>query len=340
MNSKPGIRGLKRSFSETGMPSAKRNLYRSLSEVGDRAQNENGNFAQNEHKNAFRSPSQAYFTLRKQRQNLPIYPARQPLIAAIREQQNVIVVGETGSGKTTQIPQFLYEAKMAKYGLIACTQPRRVAAVSVAHRVAREMGVKLGEQVGYSVRFDDSTSPKTKVKYMTDGMLLREAISDPLLRNYAVVILDEAHERTVHTDVLFGVVKSAQKTRKNQGERPLKIVVMSATLQADEFSQYFDGAKVLYVQGRQYPVKIMYTVEPQVDYIHAALITVMQLHQEEPHGYEYLGATSEYPATIVLDLTAHIFLKNEDCTGINYREWPGILKFSLNSVNELTYLSN
>ena len=281
MTAKPGCRGIKRSLSETGIPSAKKALFRSLSQTGNGATN--GNY---EHTNAINSPSKNYFALRRQRQDLPIYSARQALIAEIRQQQNIIVVGETGSGKTTQIPQFLYEAKMAKFGVVACTQPRRVAAVSVAHRVAREMGVKLGEQVGYSVRFDDVTSHKTKVKYMTDGMLLREAVGDALLRKYAVVILDEAHERTVHTDVLFGVVKSAQKTRQKQGEKPLKIIVMSATLEAEDFSQYFDGAKVLYVQGRQYPVEMMYAVEPQLDYIHAALVTVMQLHQEQSPGYE------------------------------------------------------
>ena len=221
---------------------------------------------------------------RKQRFSLPIFTGRTAIIAEVRMKESVIVVGETGSGKTTQIPQYLHEARLTKLGAIACTQPRRVAAISIAQRVAKEMSVQVGEEVGYTVRFEDVTSAKTRVKYMTDGMLLREAVGDPLLHRYAVVILDEAHERTVHTDVLFGVVKNAQKMRNQKNQKPLKIVVMSATLEAEHFSHYFNGAKVLYIEGRQHPTQMMYAVEQQKDYVHAALVTVMQLHQEMPPG--------------------------------------------------------
>ncbi|MBW04411.1 putative ATP-dependent RNA helicase DHX33, partial [Eschrichtius robustus] len=134
-------------------------------------------------------------------------------------------------------------------------------------------------QVGYTVRFDDVTSEDTKIKFLTDGMLLREAISDSLLRKYSCVILDEAHERTIHTDVLFGVVKAAQKRRKELGKLPLKVIVMSATMDVDLFSQYFSGAPVLYLEGRQHPIQIFYTKQPQHDYLHAALVSVFQIHQ-------------------------------------------------------------
>ncbi|NXL63218.1 DHX33 helicase, partial [Chordeiles acutipennis] len=142
--------------------------------------------------------------------------------------------------------------------------------------------------VGYTVRFDDLTSDETRIKFSTDGMLLREAIGDPMLRKYSVVILDEAHERTIHTDVLFGVVKAAQKKRKEQGKLPLKVIIMSATMDVDQFSQYFSGAPVLYVEGRQHPIQIFYSKEPQSDYLQAALVSVFQIHQEAPASQDML----------------------------------------------------
>ncbi|KNC79661.1 hypothetical protein, variant [Sphaeroforma arctica JP610] len=168
---------------------------------------------------------------------------------------------------------------MDKGKMIACTQPRRVAAVSVANRVALETGCKIGSKVGYTVRFDDTTSRDTALKYMTDGMLLREAISDPKLSRYSVILLDEAHERTLMTDILFGVIKGVQKLRPE-----LKVIIMSATLDAAKFSTYFDDCPVLYVQGRQYPVEILYTIEPQQDYVDSVFVTVLQIHQDEKPG--------------------------------------------------------
>uniref|UniRef100_A0A672RFN0 ATP-dependent RNA helicase DHX33 n=1 Tax=Sinocyclocheilus grahami TaxID=75366 RepID=A0A672RFN0_SINGR len=195
---------------------------------------------------------------------------------------------ETGSGKTTQIPQYLYEAGIGRQGIIGITQPRRVAAVSLAARVAEEKKVQLGKLVGYTVRFEDVTSSETKLKFMTDGMLLREAIGDPLLLRYTVVILDEAHERTVHTDVLFGVVKAAQRKRNEQNKIPLKVVVMSATMDVDLFSQYFNKSPVLYLEGRQHPIQIYYTKQPQSDYLQAALVSIFQIHQEAPASHDIL----------------------------------------------------
>ena len=125
-----------------------------------------------------------------------------------------------------------------------------MAAITVAQRVATEMKCELGKRVGYSVRFEDVTSPETKIKYMTDGMLLRESISDPLFKRYSIVILDEVHERTIHTDVLLGIVKSAQLKRSAQNHNPLKIILMSATMDCDEFSKYFNNAPVFYLEGR------------------------------------------------------------------------------------------
>jgi len=147
-------------------------------------------------------------SMEQTRQSLPIYEFRDEILEAIAEHQVLVVVAETGSGKTTQLPQYLHEAGYTKGGMkIGCTQPRRVAAMSVAARVSEEMGVRLGQEVGYSIRFEDMTSDKTVLKYMTDGMLLREFLTDPELSTYSALIIDEAHERTLSTDILFGLVK-------------------------------------------------------------------------------------------------------------------------------------
>ncbi|KAF9978885.1 putative ATP-dependent RNA helicase dhr2 [Actinomortierella ambigua] len=228
--------------------------------------------------------------LAKHRKNLPIYSAREMIIKEVKDNACVIIVGETGSGKTTQIPQYFMEAGLAVHGTIAVTQPRRVAAINLAKRVAQEVGTTIGNQVGYSIRFDDTSSKKTKIKYMTDGIMLRELLSDRLLLNYSVIVLDEAHERTLRTDILFGMVKSIQKQRAEmieqgkKGIEPLKIVVMSATLDAEKFSAYFYDAKIMYISGRMYPVKVLNTIEPQSDYVDAALVTAFQIHQEEAPG--------------------------------------------------------
>ncbi|NXX51613.1 DHX33 helicase, partial [Tricholaema leucomelas] len=198
------------------------------------------------------------------------------------------LLGETGSGKTTQVPQYLYEAGIGRQGIIAVTQPRRVAAIALATRVSSERTTELGRLVGYTVRFEDLSCQETRIKFLTDGMLLREAIGDPMLRSYSVVILDEAHERTIHTDVLFGVVKAAQKRRKDLGKVPLKVIIMSATMDVDQFSQYFNGAPVLYLEGRQHPIQIFNTKQPQSDYLQAALVSVFQIHQEAPSSQDIL----------------------------------------------------
>lgn len=216
-----------------------------------------------------------------ERRQLPLWSARERLVQAVRDSPVLVIVGETGSGKTTQIPQFLLDSGLAgKKGVIACTQPRRVAAMTVAQRVAQERGCELGGEVGYTVRFDDCTGPSTRIKYMTDGMLLREALLDPHLRRYSAVVLDEAHERTVSTDVLLGLLKAAREARKGD----FRLLVMSATLDAAGFTRYFPGAGAAYVEGRQHPVDVLYTSEPQDSYVDAAITTALQIHGDEDTG--------------------------------------------------------
>ena len=227
-------------------------------------------------------------SIKQQRESLPVFKFRKQLLDAVNENQLLIVVGDTGSGKTTQLTQFLAEGGFTNKGMIGCTQPRRVAAMSVAKRVAEEVGCKLGQEVGYTIRFEDCTSPETKIKYMTDGMLEREVLLDPNLKKYSVIMLDEAHERTIATDVLFGLLKKTLKRRPD-----LKVIVTSATLDADKFSEYFNKCPIFTIPGRTYPVEIMYSREPESDYLDAALVTVMQIHLTEPAGDILLFLTGQ-----------------------------------------------
>uniref|UniRef100_A0A671MVV1 RNA helicase n=1 Tax=Sinocyclocheilus anshuiensis TaxID=1608454 RepID=A0A671MVV1_9TELE len=219
-------------------------------------------------------------SLQEVRRSLPIFPYREDLLAAIRDHQILVIEGETGSGKTTQIPQYLLEDGYTNGGMkIGCTQPRRVAAMSVAARVAQEMSVKLGNEVGYSIRFEDCTSERTILKYMTDGMLLREFLTEPDLASYSVIIIDEAHERTLHTDILFGLIKDIARFRPD-----LKVLVASATLDTERFSCFFDEAPVFRIPGRRFPVDIYYTKAPEADYLEACVVSVLQIHVTQPAG--------------------------------------------------------
>jgi ATP-dependent RNA helicase DHX8/PRP22 len=227
-------------------------------------------------------------SLQEQRQSLPIYRLKNELIEAVHRNLVLVVIGETGSGKTTQVTQYLAEAGYTAGGKIACTQPRRVAAESVAKRVAEESGCRLGEEVGYCIRFDDRTGPDTVIKYMTDGMLLREIMVDRNLSGYSVIMLDEAHERTIYTDILFGLLKKLIRRRDD-----LKLIVTSATLDAEKFSGYFFDCNIFTIPGRTFPVEILYAKQPQSDYMDSALRTVLEIHMSEPGGDILLFLTGQ-----------------------------------------------
>ncbi|KAI0401403.1 P-loop containing nucleoside triphosphate hydrolase protein [Xylaria palmicola] len=226
---------------------------------------------------------------------LPITKHHDNLLYLIETYPVTIVIGQTGSGKTTQIPQFLEHAGWCAEGkLIAITQPRRVAATTVAIRVAEEYGCEIGKEVGYSIRFEDVTSAATRIKFLTDGLLIREALVDPLLSRYSVIMVDEAHERSISTDILLGLLKKIRKRRPE-----LRIIISSATLQAQDFLDFFSGdsenqesvdreinqiGSIISLKGRTYPIDVLYLESPAEDYVEKAVSTVLDIHNTEPEG--------------------------------------------------------
>ena len=234
--------------------------------------------------------SQSYLDILEKRKSLPVYERCKEICSLIDRNQFTVLVGETGSGKTTQVPQFLvnfFDCRSTGM-LVGCTQPRRVAATSVATRVAQEMDVSLGNEVGYSIRFEEMTSRKTLLKYLTDGMLMREAMKDPLLSKYKVILLDEAHERTLATDILMGLLKEICAKRPE-----LHVVIMSATLEAKKFQSYFNNCPLIEVSGRKFPVEIKYCTEPQLDYLDSAVKTCLQIHKTQGKGDILVFLTGE-----------------------------------------------
>ena len=263
-------------------------------------------------------------TIKQQREYLPIYRVRDELLQVISDNRVVIIVGETGSGKTTQLTQYLHEAGYTTHGMVGCTQPRRVAAMSVAKRVSNEMEVDLGKECGYAIRFENCTSDMTKIKYMTDGILLRETLEDPLVDRYryifcflwmhaqgdhrcflfvfavvsnlcffavlpccraavllycSCVVMDEAHERSLNTDVLFGILRKVVERR-----RDFKLIVTSATMDATKFSDFFGKCAIFNIPGRTFPVQLYHSAVPNDDYVDAAVKQVMKIHLQMQPG--------------------------------------------------------
>ncbi|KAK4499693.1 hypothetical protein PRZ48_010211 [Zasmidium cellare] len=238
-------------------------------------------------------------SLREQREYLPAFAVREELLKVVRDNQVIIVVGQTGSGKTTQLTQFLYEDGYAKSGMIGCTQPRRVAAMSVAKRVSEEMEVPLGGLVGYAIRFEDCTSKETTIKYMTDGVLLRESLTNPDLDQYSCIIMDEAHERALNTDVLMGLIKKVLARR-----RDLKLIVTSATMNAERFSRFYGGAPEFFIPGRTFPVDIQYSRSPCEDYVDSAVRQVLAIHVSQPTGDILVFMTGQEDIEVTCELVA------------------------------------
>jgi ATP-dependent helicase HrpA len=218
--------------------------------------------------------------------NLPIVTRKEEIVEAIRTRQVVIIAGETGSGKTTQIPKMCLEAGLGIEAKIGCTQPRRIAALSISQRIAEELGVTWGREVGCKIRFDDRSSPETYIKLMTDGILLAETQNDPLLSEYNALIIDEAHERSLNIDFLLGYLKGLLVKRPE-----LKLIVTSATIDTEAFSKAFDNAPIIEVSGRLYPVEVVYAPVDaaseetgDLTYIDLSVRTAEQIAMEPGNG--------------------------------------------------------
>ncbi|XP_045038299.2 probable ATP-dependent RNA helicase DHX40 isoform X2 [Desmodus rotundus] len=230
----------------------------------------------------------------------PIQKQRKKLIQAVRDNSFLIVTGNTGSGKTTQLPKYLYEAGFSQHGVIGVTQPRKVAAISVAQRVAEEMKCTLGSKVGYQVRFDDCSSKETAIKYMTDGCLLKHILGDPNLTKFSVIILDEAHERTLTTDILFGLLKKLFQEKSPNRKEHLKVVVMSATMELAKLSAFFGNCPIFDIPGRLYPVreKFCNLIGPRdwenTAYIQAIVKVTMDIHLNEMAGDILVFLTGQF----------------------------------------------
>lgn len=184
---------------------------------------------------------------------LPVYRQKDKILEALRNNQVVVVESPTGSGKTTQLPIILHEAGYSASGMIGVTQPRRIAALSVSDFIARQLGVQLPGLVGYKMRFEDRTDPSTKIKVMTDGILLQEMKLDPYLSKYGAIIVDEAHERSLNIDFILGLLKNILEQRSN-----FKVVVSSATINAEVFSEYFGECPIVKIETQTYPVTMIY----------------------------------------------------------------------------------
>lgn len=215
--------------------------------------------------------------------DLPIHLRRDDIIRTIRENQVIVIAGETGSGKTTQIPKFLLECGLGGKGLLGCTQPRRVAAITVAQRVAEELGVAYGEEVGAKIRFTDQTRTDTRIKVMTDGILLNELQSDPNLSAYEAIVIDEAHERSLNIDFILGCLRQLMKRRHD-----LKIIITSATIDTGSFATAFQDAPIIEVSGRMYPVETIYRPpaegEDEGDYVQHAAQTIEGIIEHNQAG--------------------------------------------------------
>ncbi|KAH8923497.1 P-loop containing nucleoside triphosphate hydrolase protein [Atractiella rhizophila] len=271
---------------------------------------------------------------------LPVWHGKDRIIEAWKNEEVLIIIGETGSGKTTQIPQFILEASSTS--TIAITQPRRLSAVSIAARVAQEVGCSLGTQVGYSIRLENVTSKETRVKFLTDGTLLQEMLGDPLLEEYDTIIIDEAHERSLRSDILLGFLKTIQSSSLRN--RPLKFIIMSATLDAELFLDFFERkAKVLHVQGRTHEVKVNYLKSSTTDYLEAAISAIFHIHLELPPGDVLMNVLPLY-ANLSHTEQARVFVRTHErkvilstniaetgvtVPGIKYVVDPGLAKVKL-----------
>ncbi|EHL03787.1 putative ATP-dependent RNA helicase PB1A10.06c [Glarea lozoyensis 74030] len=266
------------------------------------------------------------------RLQLPVVAEEQKIMEAVHNSNLVVVYGATGSGKTTQVPQFLFEAGYGSLGsptpgMIGVTQPRRVAAVSMAKRVGDEMGNQ-GKKVAYQIRFEGTVSQDTAIKFMTDGVLLREVAQDIALRKYSAIIIDEAHERSVNTDILIGMLSRVVKLRQemaqeDQSTKPLKLIIMSATLRITDFTEnttlFSEPPPVLQAEGRQYPVTTHFSRRTNHDYVEEAFQKISKGHKKLPPGGILVFLTGQNEITQLSKKLKEAFRMGHTSTGPQVR---------------------
>ncbi|XP_004531156.1 probable ATP-dependent RNA helicase kurz [Ceratitis capitata] len=259
------------------------------------------------------------------RLKLPILGEEQEIMETINENQIIIVAGETGSGKTTQIPQFLYEAGYAQNNkIIGITEPRRVAAIAMSKRVAREMNLT-DKEVSYLIRFEGNVTPQTRIKFMTDGVLLKEVESDFLLHRYSVIILDEAHERSAYTDILVGLLSRIVPLRQKRGD-PLKLIIMSATLRVEDFignTKLFKyPPPLLTVEARQFPVTVHFQRHTPSDYLQEAFRKTVKIHSKLPDGGILIFLTGQQEVNTLVRKLRRTFpyIKKDDLKNVAEKE--------------------
>lgn len=247
--------------------------------------------------------------IQRARLKLPILAEEQQIMETINENSIIVMAGETGSGKTTQVPQFLYEAGYALKKQIAITEPRRVAAISMSQRVAEEMNLSTRE-ISYLIRFEGNATEDTKIKFMTDGVLLKEIQSDFLLTNYSVVILDEAHERSVYTDILIGLLSRIVPLRNKKGD-PLKLIIMSATLRLEDFTMnkrlFKIPPPVIKVEARQYPVTIHFNKRTNENYLKEAFNKAVKINTKLPEGGILIFVTGQQEVNSLVNKLRKVF---------------------------------
>ncbi|XP_058061175.1 probable ATP-dependent RNA helicase kurz isoform X2 [Anopheles bellator] len=252
------------------------------------------------------------------RLKLPILAEEQVIMETISENQITILAGETGSGKTTQIPQFLYEAGYGERGLIGITEPRRVAAISMSKRVAHEMNLST-EIVSYLIRYEGNVTERTKIKFMTDGVLLKEIEADFLLSKYSCIILDEAHERSVYTDILMGLLSRIVRLRAKRATSPLRLIIMSATLRVTDFTEnkklFLDIPPVISIDSRQYPVTVHFSKTTPADYLREAFVKTVKIHTRLPEGGILIFLTGQKEVNTMVRKLRKLFPATQSASG-------------------------